>query len=277
MRLLVIGGRGMAGHMLVRYFRRVTGVEVLFTVRDPKGEAGEIFLEAADMGNVLHVVRDTRPQVIINAAGVLNEYAEKKPIDAYLVNGLLPHWLRYAANEAGARLIHISSDCVFSGHGGGYTEEQRPDGVSVYAVTKAMGEVWDPQHLTIRTSIIGPEIRANGIGLLQWFLRQQGTIKGYERVMWNGVTTLELAKAVHYAITEPEAGGLVHLTAPEPVSKLELLQLFQRVWKRNDISIEPDDAIRLDRTLKSTRHDWNYSVPDYRTMLEELAAWMQEK
>ncbi|PZD95144.1 SDR family NAD(P)-dependent oxidoreductase [Paenibacillus sambharensis] len=276
MRMLVIGGRGMAGHMLVRYFRRVTGAQVFSTVRDPKGEEGEILLEATDMNEVLRAVCDTSPHYIVNAAGVLNQYAEKKPADAYLVNGLLPHWLRYAANEAGARLIHISSDCVFSGYDGGYTEDQRPDGVSVYAVTKAIGEVWDPRHLTIRTSIIGPEIRDNGIGLLQWFLKQQGTIKGYERVMWNGVTTLELAKAVHYAIEQPEAGGLVHLAAPEPVSKLELLQLFQRVWNRSDIAIEPDDAIRLDRTLKSTRPDWNYQVPEYRTMLEELAAWMEE-
>jgi len=276
MRMLVIGGNGMAGHMLVRYFRQTAGTEVLYTVRAPHGLPGELGLEASDLEAVSRVVRDVHPDVIVNAAGVLNQDAEMHPTEAYKVNGLLPHWLRYAADGIGARLIHISSDCVFLGDKGGYTERDWPDGTSVYARTKALGEVHAPRHLTIRTSIIGPEIREGGIGLLGWFLRQSGTVNGYAQVFWNGVTTLELAKAVAYACDHPGIGGLVHLAAPRVVSKLELLGLFREAFGRTDIAVEAVNEPRIDRTLNRLRTDWMYMPPDYPAMLQELAAWMRE-
>ncbi|HUC94100.1 MAG TPA: SDR family oxidoreductase [Paenibacillus sp.] len=278
MKMLVIGGQGMAGHMLVRYFcRQESGVDVVYTVRRLAGAAAdnERLLEAADFEAVLRMVKAERPDVIVNAAGVLNQDAEERPVAAYSVNGLLPHWLRHAADETGSRLIHISSDCVFSGSRGGYAETDRPDGTSVYARSKALGEVTDPRHLTIRTSIVGPEIRPAGIGLLYWFMRQKGPVKGYARVMWNGVTTLELAKAVEYAAANPQVGGLVHLTAPQPVSKLELLRLFAEVFDRRGVVIEPSEEPRIDRTLQATRSDWRYEAQPYRPMLEELARWMR--
>lgn len=274
MRLLVIGGHGMAGHMLVRTLRRTAGVDVVYTVRDPRGAQGEIVLDASDLDAVSDVVERIRPDVIVNGAGILNQHAEDHPRDAYVVNGLLPHWLRHQADRIGGRLIHISSDCVFLGDKGGYRESDRPDGVSVYARTKALGEVHDPRHLTIRTSIIGPEIRGSGIGLLRWFLAQSGTVDGYENVLWNGVTTAELAKAVWYAIERPDVGGLVHLTAPRTVSKLELLQLFKAAFGKHDVVIRPAAEPVLDRTLVCERRDWAYAAPDYPQMLAELADLM---
>lgn len=276
MNMLVIGGHGMAGHMLVRYFRRLaSGVQVIQTVRRLTGADSERLLEADDFEAVLRMVKGERPDIIVNAAGVLNQDAEERPMAAYSVNGMLPHWLRHAADVIDSRLIHISSDCVFSGSRGGYTETDRPDGTSVYARSKALGEVTDARHLTIRTSIIGPEIRPAGIGLLYWFLRQSDPVKGYAQVMWNGVTTLELAKAVEYAARNPRVGGLVHLTAPEPVSKLELLRLFAEVFDRRGIVIEPSEDPRIDRTLTATRTDWRYEAQPYPAMLEELARWMK--
>lgn len=274
MKLLVIGGNGMAGHLLVQYFRTVEGVSVAHTTRrsdDPEG----IPLDASDLEQVLAVVTEHRPDVIVNAAGILNSDAERHPLAAYQVNGLLPHWLRHAADTIGARLIHISSDCVFSGSQGLYTEQDMPDNPSVYGRTKAIGEVTDPRHLTIRTSIIGPDQNASGIGLLQWFLKQTGAIHGYSRVYWNGVTTLELAKAVHYAILHPQIGGLVQLAAPEIVSKQELLHLFQAAFNHYEAVITPTDAPAIDRTLAPTRIDWSYEAPYYPQMLSELAAWMR--
>ncbi|MBM7569275.1 dTDP-4-dehydrorhamnose reductase family protein [Paenibacillus sacheonensis] len=275
MKLLVIGGNGMAGHALIRYFREeYPEHEVVYTTRRADGE-GSLALDAADAESVAALVQSVRPEIIINAAGVLNQDAESHPLAAYMVNGFLPHWLRYAADTVGARVIHISSDCVFSGERGSYTEQDHPDGTSVYARSKALGEMNYGRHLTIRTSIIGPEIRPNGIGLLKWFLAQSGLVKGYANVLWNGVTTLELAKATAFAIEHPHIGGLVHLTASESVNKLTLLLLFQAAFEVENVRIVSDDRVSIDRTLVSTRRDWTYRTSGYIRMLDELAMWMK--
>ncbi|AZN42780.1 dTDP-4-dehydrorhamnose reductase family protein [Paenibacillus albus] len=279
MKLLIIGGNGMAGHLFVRYFQQVmTGMDVVYTTRMGDATGLSLQLDATDALAVEALVRQVKPDVILNAVGVLNQDAESHPLKAYQVNGLLPHWLRHVADTIGARVIHISSDCVFSGLRGKYTEDDVPEGTSVYARSKALGEERGNGggHLTIRTSIIGPEIRQGGIGLLKWFLEQQGTVNGYARVYWNGVTTLELAKAAAYAISHPEIGGLVNLTAAEMVSKLELLQLFQDAFEHDGVSIVSDERIFLDRTLVSTRSDWGYQAQGYVPMLAELAAWMKQ-
>jgi dTDP-4-dehydrorhamnose reductase len=172
-----------------------------------------------------------------------------------------------------ARLIHISTDCVFEGTRGGYTEEDTADGTSVYAITKSLGEIRAPGHLTIRTSIIGPEIRQGGIGLMEWFLAQKGPVSGYERVMWNGVTTLELAKAVEKML-DSQVSGLIHLAHPEPLSKYELLRHMQQAFHKQDVEIIPDSNHVQDRTLVSTRADVHFELPAYPVMLAELADWM---
>ncbi|SFS51099.1 SDR family oxidoreductase [Paenibacillus sp. BC26] len=279
MKLLIIGGSGMAGHVLIRYFAQLhPEMDVVYTTRAAEEGTNGLRLDASDSEAVAALVHAVQPDVIVNAVGVLNQDAEQHPLAAYQVNGFLPHWLRHLADhlDTPARVIHISSDCVFSGSRGGYTEQDVPDGTSVYGRSKALGEAPGSRHLTIRTSIIGPEIRPNGIGLLKWFLEQKGTVSGYARVWWNGVTTLELAKAVDYAIANPTIGGLVHLTAAETISKLTLLHLFQSTLQVSGIKIVPDDRLYLDRTLAATRSDWGYVAPSYVPMLEELANWMSE-
>lgn len=273
MSILVFGGNGMAGHMLVQYFRQQEEHRVYYTTRDP-GDPDGLLLDASNFGMMESIIQTVRPSVIINAVGVLNQFAEKDKVRAYEINGILPHRLRKAADLVGAKLVHISSDCVFSGTRGGYKERDRPNGTSVYAVTKALGEVVEGGHLTIRTSIIGPEIREGGIGLFQWFMQQKGEVTGYRQVMWNGVTTLELAKAID-VLMKQELSGLVHLACPQPVSKHDLLQLMQHIWDKKDVTIIPVDVPVQDRTLRSTRPDMKYVVPDYREMLEELHSWIR--
>ncbi|WP_025688877.1 sugar nucleotide-binding protein, partial [Paenibacillus zanthoxyli] len=168
-----------------------------------------------------------------------------------------------------------STDCVFEGTRGGYTEEDAPDGTSVYAITKALGEVRNFGHLTIRTSIIGPEIRKEGIGLMEWFLAQSGKVPGYRRVMWNGVTTLELARAID-CMLDSEVSGLIHLAHPQPVSKYELLIMIQEAFHKTDAEIVPDDQHVQDRTLLTTRRDAVFHLPSYSEMLTELAEWIQQ-
>lgn len=275
MKLLILGGNGMAGHMLAEYFRRQGKHHVFHTTRDKK-DLGGLYVDADDIAGVEKLVEIVSPHCMINAMGVLNQFAERDPIGAYHVNGFLPHRLRRAADNIQARLIHISSDCVFEGTRGGYTEEDIPDGTSVYALTKSLGEVRAPGHLTIRTSIIGPEIRQGGIGLMEWFLAQQGRVSGYERVMWNGVTTLELAKVIDSQL-DSELSGLIHLAHPEPVSKYRLLQIMQSVFHKEDVEIIPAQTPVQDRTLVSTRSDVTVELPSYPRMLEELARFMYRR
>ncbi|AET56985.1 dTDP-4-dehydrorhamnose reductase family protein [Paenibacillus terrae] len=275
MKLLILGGNGMAGHVLVDYFQKQGGYNVFYTTRDPKNKGG-LLLDVNDSFRVEQLVRSVRPDIIINAVGVLNQYAGKDQVTAYQINGLLPHLLQRTADSIGARFIHISTDCVFEGKRmpGLYEETDQPDGTSAYALTKILGEVKAPGHLTIRTSIIGPEIRPGGIGLLNWFLQQSGDVDGYRRVFWNGVTTLELAKAIRVLMNEP-LDGLIHLVHPEPISKYDLLLLFKDIWKREDIRIVPKDEPVQDRTLRSTRADLLYDVPHYSIMLKELLEWTE--
>jgi len=293
MKMLLLGGNGMAGHMIASYFKTRPGDELIVTVkpqalpyREPEGNPS-LNLKALDglqvreldvrsFEAVDELVGRTDPDLIVNAVGILNHRAEDHPFDAYRVNGLLPHWLRHLADRQGARLIHISSDCVFSGSRGGYAENDGPDGTTVYARSKALGEIRDPKHATIRTSIIGPDGKPSGIGLMQWFLSREGEVRGYRNVRWNGVTTLELAKAIDWLISRPKVGGLLHLTAPEPISKHDLLLLMQEKYDKRNVVVVPDDEPSIDRTLVATRTDFGYRPPDYPAMLEDLVRWTAE-
>lgn len=273
MKLLILGGNGMAGHMLADYFRRQRKHHVFHTTRD-KQDLGGLYVDADDISAMEKLIEIVSPHCIINAMGVLNQFAEHNVVGAYHVNGFLPHRLRRAADVIHARLIHISTDCVFEGTRGGYAEEDHPDGTSIYAITKSLGEIREPGHLTIRTSIIGPEIRTGGIGLMDWFLTQKGKVTGYRKVMWNGVTTLELAKAVD-AMLQSSVHGLIHLAHPQAVSKYELLKYLQSAFQKADVEIVPEDTPVQDRTLVSTRPDVNFTLPSYPVMLAELAEWMK--
>jgi dTDP-4-dehydrorhamnose reductase len=264
----------MAGHILVDYFRRQGIHSVFYTTRDVTDPNG-LLLDVNDSFMVDRLVEAVHPDVIVNAVGVLNSFADEDKITAYHINGFLPHRLRRVADTIGARLIHISTDCVFSGDRGAYRENDVTDGTSAYAITKALGEVQDAGHLTIRTSIIGPEIRKGGIGLMHWFMSTTGEVGGYTRVFWNGVTTLELAKWVDHYLSSP-LSGLIHLAHPKPVSKHDLLLLFQQTWNKQDVVVVPDDSVVQDRTLVSTREDVKTDLPDYSTMLKELASWMEQ-
>ncbi|MFD3261325.1 dTDP-4-dehydrorhamnose reductase family protein [Paenibacillus lentus] len=273
MKILIFGGNGMAGHVLVRYFQRQGKHHVFYTTRD-MSDPGSLILDADDIAAVDRAVQLVRPDVIINAVGVLNHFADQDKIAAYHINGFLPHRLRRAADALSARLIHISTDCVFLGSKGGYKEDDATDGKSTYAITKALGEVRGQGHLTIRTSIIGPEIRDGGIGLLQWFLSQKGKVNGYRRVPWNGVTTIQLAKAID-SVLDSSLSGLVHLAHPEIVSKHDMLKIFQEIWNKQDVTIVADDGPSIDRTLISTRKDVHFTLPAFRDMIEEMAEWMK--
>ncbi|MEI2663798.1 dTDP-4-dehydrorhamnose reductase family protein [Rossellomorea sp. LJF3] len=273
MKILVLGGHGMAGHVIVDHLKR-SGHQVYYTVR--KEDTEGIRLDVRNLENVRKVLKECSADIVINATGLLNEYAETHVMEAVQVNSLLPHALKEMVNEFGGKLIHISTDCVFSGEKGRYSENDTKDGTNIYSKSKSLGEIESPPHLTVRTSIIGPELKKDGIGLLHWFLQQKGTINGYQNVFWNGVTTLELAKAIQAFITD-DVSGLYHLSVDQRISKYDLLTLFKEIFRHDEVDITPVAEPVHDKTLLHTRKDYKYSVPSYREMLVELRDWMKGK
>ncbi|MGC3792191.1 dTDP-4-dehydrorhamnose reductase family protein [Priestia aryabhattai] len=272
MKILVLGGQGMAGHVIKSYFQSKPDYTVYYTSRNQK-DKNSIYLEIKDFIALEGIIDSIKPNIIINCIGILNESASSNSIQAFQINSLLPHQLTKLAERYKGKVVHISTDCVFSGTKGDYKEGDPPDGTSIYAQSKQLGEIIDDRHLTVRTSIIGPELKENGIGLFLWFMQQKGTIKGYKNVLWNGVTTLELAKALDSLINN-DITGLYHLGSEKKISKFDLLNLIKKIFNKDDVEIIPDTNITLDRTIKNTRKDFKYNIPSYEQMLLELKDWM---
>ncbi|MFC8562881.1 SDR family oxidoreductase [Peribacillus frigoritolerans] len=274
MKVLILGGKGMAGHVITAYFQQNPQFKVFYTSRDPE-DKDSIYLDITIPTKLEEIIESIKPDIIVNCIGILNDHASNNPKLAFQVNSLLPHELVKLTERNNGKLIHISTDCVFSGTKGNYTEGDIPDGISFYAQSKQLGEIISDKHLTIRTSIIGPELKDDGIGLFQWFMKQRDQINGYEKVLWNGVTTLELAKAIE-ALIENNVTGLYHLGSENKVSKYNLLKLIKRIFNKTDVEILPDSHIVLDRTIKNTRNDFYYHIPTYEHMLKELKSWMEK-
>ena len=274
MKILVLGGDGMAGHLMTTYLRE-SGLDVWSSTRTGVGGERSIAHLIRSESDVYRVISQVKPNVVVNAIGVLNEHAQHCIADAIVANSLLPQWLGKLANQCGYRLIHISTDCVFRGTTGAYREADVTDGVGVYAWTKSLGELGAAPHLTLRTSIIGPELKSTGIGLFHWFMQQSGFVHGYACAWWNGVTTLELAKTVRRLLDQP-VSGLLHLTGVRDMTKLSLLALLQAEFAREDVVLLPDETKVVNKTLRNTRADFCPEIADYPEMLEELHQWMKQ-
>jgi dTDP-4-dehydrorhamnose reductase len=208
----------------------------------------------------------------VNCIGIVKQRsAGSQAIPSIEVNALFPHRLALLCRGHGTRLIHISTDCVFSGRRGNYNEGNLPDATDIYGRSKLLGEVTEGNALTLRTSMIGRELTRKA-SLLEWFLSQAGQIKGYRRAIFSGFTTSELARIIERLIAQfPEAAGLYHVSS-EPISKYDLLCLV-RDRMRPGVHITPDDELQCDRSLDSTRFQtrFGYKPPKWETMIDELA------
>ena len=272
-KILLFGATGMAGHIVYSYLRSTGKYNIANVVfRTPLNE-NSIVVDVTNRDAVAEIVYKEQPEVIINCIGVLIKGSKEHPDNAILITAYFPHLLKKLADEVDAKLVHISTDCVFSGKKGGYTEEDFRDADDVYGRSKALGEVINDKDLTIRTSIIGPELKRNGEGLFHWFMNQHGQVNGFNTAIWGGVTTLELAKAIDAALLQNKT-GLLQLGNGVGISKYDLLGLFKEIWNRQDIDIMPYDGNGIDKSIaKSERFD--YDVPSYKQMLIEQAAWME--
>ena len=271
-KVLLFGATGMAGHIAYYYLLNTGKYEITNVVfRTPLTE-DSIIVDVTNRDAVAEVVRRVQPGIILNCVGVLIKGSKEHPDNAILINAYFPHLLKKMADEIGAKLIHISTDCVFSGKRGNYTEDDFRDADDVYGRSKALGEVINDKDLTIRTSIIGPELKKNGEGLFHWFMNQHGEINGFKTAIWGGVTTLELAKAIDSAIVQNKS-GLVQLSNGVGIAKYDLLQLFKKIWHKQDVEILPFDGNGITKSIaKSMRFD--YEVPTYEQMLMDQYDWM---
>lgn len=274
-RILLLGAGGMIGHVMAEYLAQKPDYEIIRCERTAFTPE-TIALDMTDFQRVEHVLCDRSPDIVINCTGILVQASQDHMDRAILINSYLPHLLSRLGRQYGFRVVHFSTDCVFSGDRGQYSEDDFPDGTTPYARTKALGEVINDMDLTLRKSAIGPELKPGGTGLLHWFLIQKGEIKGYTKAYWSGVTTLELARIVDQCIRQGVA-GLVNLTMSEKISKYDLLMTCQKVWDHHDVKILPDDGHACDKSLVTRRQDLPFHVqPSYSTMLFELRDFMNE-
>ncbi len=268
-KILLFGSGGMIGHMVLNYLIGTKQYEIIDVTRTNKISDNTRILDIMDKNATEKLVHDVSPDYIINCAGVLITGANKKPENAIYLNSYFPHQLSGLARLINAKLIHISTDCVFSGEKGNYTESDYKDGKDMYAKSKGLGEIVNDIDLTLRSSNIGPELDEAGEGLFNWFMHQKGEIKGFTNAYWSGVTTLVLAKAVHAAIDQ-NITGLYNLVNNDKISKYDLLLLLKEVFDRNDLIIQPYDNYKSDKSLVNSRTDFDYTIPSYHEMVVDM-------
>lgn len=287
MRILILGGDGMLGHQLLTHFRADHNVRV--TLRQKLGayERFSLFneqnsydeVDAHDLDRLAWVIDDLHPQAVINGIGIVKQrFDAKELIPSIEINALFPHKLAALCERMQAGLVHVSTDCVFSGRKGNYTEQDLPDAEDLYGRTKFLGEVSKGRALTLRTSIIGLELNRK-MGLLEWFLAQNGRIKGFRRAIFSGLTTAEMARVIERVfISHPGLSGLWHV-ASAPINKYELLRKLAAKLGRTDLQIEPDDDFVCDRSLDGGRFEQatGYCAPSWDQMLDELAQQARER
>lgn len=270
----------MLGHQLLKHFggrheARVTLRQDAYAYESYGlfSERNSYFgIDIRSQDRILEVMADFRPEAIINAVGIVKQRpTAKESIPSLEINALLPHRLAVMCRAAGARLVHVSTDCVFSGRKGGYTEDDPSDAEDLYGKSKYLGEVSDSGCITLRTSIIGLELSRKK-SLIEWFLAQKTPINGFTKAIYTGFTTIELSRVIEMMLVEhPAAFGVYHVSS-DPISKFDLLML---VKKRLGLPVEirPDDSFVCDRSLDSSRfrREFGYTPPSWEHMIDALA------
>ena len=269
MKFLILGSTGMAGHVIFHYLRE-QGCNVTALSRRKFLPHVDIISDVTNQNELSKIIAAGNFDFVVNCVGILNKSAAENKTLAIKLNSELPHFLAEITADTKTKIIHLSTDCVFSGKVGNYNENAKPDGETFYDRTKALGELIDDKNITFRNSIIGPDLEHGGIGLFNWFMQQKGEIQGYTKAIWSGVTTLFLAQMIEKAAKE-NICGLYHLTNNSAITKFEMLNLFKEIFNRN-IKISPVEGVVADKSLINTK---NFGVaPSYRKMFEDMKIWI---
>lgn len=283
MKILVLGVTGMLGNAVFKAFSQDAQHEVWGTLRHsaalrnfPAADCGRLLtgIDVLDQDALVAVLTKVRPDVVINCVGLIKQQSDANdPLTALPINAMLPHRLAHLCDLLDARLIHVSTDCVFSGRKGGYLESDLSDAEDLYGKSKYIGELHDlPNAITLRTSIIGHELTSNH-SLVDWFLAQQGSVRGFSRAIFSGLPTVELARVMKdFVLPHPQLNGLYHVAAA-PIAKLDLLALVAAQYDKA-IEIHPDATLVIDRSLNSERFTQatGYNAPSWPRLIELMHA-----
>jgi dTDP-4-dehydrorhamnose reductase len=283
-KLLVLGANGMLGHVVLRWFSALPGYETFGAVRSAEAaaelrrrEPDASLLEGVDaarLDQLRLLFEQVQPEVVINCIGVVKQLAgADDPATAIPINALLPHRLARLCQNRGARLVHISTDCVFSGKRGAYCEDDVADAEDLYGRSKLMGEVAAPNAVTLRTSIIGHEM-SSAHALLGWFLSQRGVVPGYSNAIFSALPTVELARVIErHVIPNTALQGIYHVAGPT-INKYELLKLVAEVY-RSESQVNPVPTLVVDRSLQGQRFRelTGYQPPDWPELIQSMRAF----
>ena len=282
MKIMILGASGMLGHAMARVLAARKAPDDLILISrsldirscfpELKGVHSKIGVDLENTDSLLEIFTQFQFNVVINCIGLVKQRRNaENPLYALPINTLLPHRLAHLCALSATRLIHISTDCVFSGNKGNYNETDLSDALDVYGKSKFLGEITAPHAITLRTSIIGHELRGGSQGLVGWFLSQSGSVRGFSRAIFSGLPTVELATIIcEHILPRAELSGVYHLAAA-PISKLEFLQLVAHEY---DIPIEivADDDLVIDRSLDASRFTaaTGYIAPDWPTLIRRM-------
>ena len=268
-KVLILGSSGMIGHMIYHFVKQTNKYDVFDLAGSRKIGAKTIIIDAQDFDKIKIYIEKIKPDFIINCIGILISESQRNIKKSIYLNALFPHLLNDLSFKLNFKLIHISTDCVFSGKKNEcYTEFDEKDGLGNYSRTKGLGEIINNKNLTLRTSVIGPELKSHGEELFNWFMLQEKPINGYTNAFWSGISTLELAKAVLWAI-ENNITGLYNLTNGKKISKYELLLIINK-FSSKKLTINPFDTLFSDKSFCDTRKEINYEIPSYEIMVQKI-------
>lgn len=271
MNFLVLGCSGMAGHLISIYLQE-HGEFVLGYSRRKVTFCKNVNFNIYETDKLKTLIQNSKIDIVVNCIGVLNSEAEDNMANAVWLNSYLPHFLAQETRNLPTKIIQLSTDCVFSGMKGKYKDDEVPDGESFYDRSKALGELIDNKNLTFRNSIVGPDLTEDGVGLLNWFMKQK-SISGFQKFMWSGVTTLVLAKAVRVAAYSG-LSGLYQLSNNMPISKFDLCCLFNHYLRKDNVEIQPIPGPNLDKTLLRSSQPFDFDIPSYDQMVIDLKNWI---
>lgn len=277
-KVMIIGATGMAGHMLYYNLKQCKKYHLIpVCYRNPISE-DSLIIDVRDTEKLIKEIKLNKPSFVINCVGILVKGSQHNQENAIYINAYYPHLLSKIIQEHSPKtqLIHISTDCVFSGKKGLYKVDDEKDALDVYGMSKNLGEINNTNDLTIRTSIIGPELKKNGEGLFHWLMsnRDKKFINGYTKSIWGGITTLELAKQILQVLENKET-GIIQLTNGMPISKYDLLMLIAEQFNLS-VKIIPVDGVVTDKSFLPSVLQSRSTIPSYRIMIQEMYDFMKE-
>lgn len=273
MRFLVLGSAGMAGHVMTQFLRE-RGHEVDGVGRRARAGLEPTFLlDVRDLDHLSEVLDRGHYDVVVNCVGLLIAASDQRPAEAVAVNAHLPQWLAEKLAASPTRLFHLSTDCVFSGEAGPYLLTDPYDGQRVYDRSKALGEVRNDKDLTLRMSIIGPELTQDGTGLFHWVMQQHGEIEGWTAALWNGITTIELARCVEQ-LAHAQDSGVIHVVPQQHLTKFQLVSRLVTTFGR-PVRVRAVTGHGVDKRLLPGPSP-AMTVQDYDTMMSELRDWVAD-